>query len=85
MKGEDNVKWKRRCCPNNPGGLRLPSDFKTYLREVSAHGQNQGSQGRKELEGSQIRIGSVPKRRECKLSHFTENLVKVREDNGRII
>jgi len=45
------------------------SEFQAYLREVSRHGQNQGSQGRKGLEGSQIRIGSVSKRREWKLSH----------------
>jgi hypothetical protein len=40
------------------------------------HGQNQGNQGRKGLEGSQIRIRSVSKRREWKLSHLKGNLVK---------
>jgi hypothetical protein len=32
--------------------------------------------GRQGLEGSQMRIGSVSKRREWKLSHFKVNLVK---------
>jgi hypothetical protein len=74
--GKINAKGKRRCCPNNPRGLRLSSDFKTYLLEVSLRGQNQGNQGRKGLEGSQIRIESVSKRREWKLSHFKGNLLK---------
>jgi hypothetical protein len=65
--------------------MRLPPDFMTYLREVSLHGQNQRNQGREGLEGSQIRIGSISKRREHKLSHFEENLVRVQGDNGRII
>jgi hypothetical protein len=76
VKGESHVKRKRRSYPNNLRGLQLPSDFKTYLREVSPHRQNQRNQGGKGLEGAQIRIGSVSKRRECKMGL---NLVRYEE------
>ncbi len=52
--GESDAKWERRYRPNNSGGLRLPTDFKTYLCEVSPHWQNQSHQGGKGLEGAQI-------------------------------
>ena len=71
--------------PNNRRGLRLPSDFKTYLPEVSLHGQKLGNQGRKGLEGSQIRIGSFSKRREWKFERFKGNLVKQVSEWGRFL
>jgi hypothetical protein len=61
---ESHANGKRRCCPDNPGGLPLSSDLKAYLSEVSLHGENQRGQGRKRLEGPQIRIESIPKGRE---------------------
>jgi hypothetical protein len=46
--------------------LSLPSDLKTYLSEIYLLRENQGSEGRKRLESSEIGIGPIPERREWK-------------------
>jgi hypothetical protein len=60
---KSHVKREERCCPDDPRSLQLPSNLKAYLFEISLYGENQRGQSGERLEGSQIRIGSIPEGR----------------------